>query len=377
MSTRQKVLLITFEYPTGKAYCGGVGQIVKQCREALLGLGYEVYVLISSEFRKKYPVKLLHSDGSLARFSNFRAFQKQYDWHAFNYIVQHFVNWTKELKKLKNHKGTRPKIVYHFHSILRREKDSGFKTLNHFLFNQERMIEIADKIICPSRYEYENFSRYFPSFLNKVVLIENTMETFSRQDEEIGNIKAQYGIKDGDIVSIYVGRLEKIKGAHTLIQHLPHILNRYKHLKIFIIGKSLERNLYKKLMKMQKRFSRQLFYIRYIEKRRLFQYYYLSSIYVNTSLSESFSLATHESAFCNNGLLLNRLPVFDKFKDAALFFSNHDSNDNDFIPRYEELIRNNRLRDKLAKKATEIAKDYLPKSKIKKEFQSFLKNSLK
>ncbi len=48
----KEVLFISFEYPAGKSYCGGVGQIVKQSREAMLDLGYEPYVLITSEFKK-------------------------------------------------------------------------------------------------------------------------------------------------------------------------------------------------------------------------------------------------------------------------------------------------------------------------------------
>jgi len=67
----KKILLISFEYPLGKAYCGGVGQIVKQSRYALLEVGYEVYVLITSKFQKRYPVKLLLPDNSLISYRNF------------------------------------------------------------------------------------------------------------------------------------------------------------------------------------------------------------------------------------------------------------------------------------------------------------------
>ncbi|MFH1338689.1 MAG: glycosyltransferase family 4 protein [Candidatus Omnitrophota bacterium] len=369
----KKILLISFEYPTGKSYCGGVGQIVKQCRNALLELGCETYVLISSEFRKKHPVKLLLPDGSLKRYPDFWAFQKHYDWHKFNCIIQHFVNWTKELSKLKNHRGARPRILYHFHSILRREKDSGFKTLNQFLLNQEKMIEVAERIICPSRYEYDNFIRYFPYFSEKATLIENTLELFPRQEEEIRNIKSRHGIKDNDIVSVYVGRLERIKGADIIIKNAPRVLKRHKNLKIFIIGKTLERNLYKRLSRVQKRFSRRVFYLKYLNKRLLFQYYYLSHIYVNTSLSESFSLTTHESAFCNNALLLNSLPVFDKFKGAAMFFSNHRDSGNDFVSKYRKLIRDRQLRNRLSGKSAKIAKDFLAKNRLKEDFARLFK----
>ena len=363
----KKVLFISFEYPAGKSYCGGVGQIVKQSREAMLDLGYEPYVLITSEFKKKHPVKLLLCDNTILHYPNFWSFQKEYDWHKFNYIIQHFVNWTQELRKIKNCKGRRPKIIYHFHSILRRERDSGFRTLNRFLFNQEKMIEIADKIICPSRYEYDNFIRYFPSFLDKVVLIENTLETFPFNRLTARDIRKKFEIKENDIVSLYVGRLERIKGAETVIKYMPEILKKHRNLKFFMVGKVLERDLYRKLRRVQEKFPHQFFYIRYLEKEKLFQYYYLCDIYVNTSLSESFSLSTHESALCNSALLLNWLPVFDKFKDAAAFFSNHDSNGNGFLSRYEHLIKNKRLRDKLSRNANRIARNCLLNNNLRSD----------
>ena len=54
----KKILLLTFEYPVGKRYCGGVGQIVKQCRTGLLALGYKVYVLIGLGFQKRLNGKV-------------------------------------------------------------------------------------------------------------------------------------------------------------------------------------------------------------------------------------------------------------------------------------------------------------------------------
>jgi glycosyltransferase involved in cell wall biosynthesis len=370
----KKILLLTFEYPVGKKYCGGVGQIVKQCRASLLALGYRVYVLISLEFQKKYPVKLLQPDGFLIHYNNLFSFEKEYSWLGFDYIIQHFVNWTQELRKVKNHKCPRPKIVYHFHSILRRERESGFRTLNHFLLNQEKMIALADKIICPSRYEYNNFCRYFPNFSEKLTVIENTIETFSSSKKILRDIIIKYGIRKDDVVAIYVGRLERIKGAEVIVNHISKLLNRHKNLKIFIIGKALEKDLYRKLMRALKRFPQQLFYIRYLEKERLFQLYYLSHIYINPSLSESFSLATHESVLCNNALLLNRLSIFDKFRNAALFFSSQEANDNEFISKFEYLIKHKKIRRRLSQKAARIAKEFLANNRLEEDLSKFLKS---
>ncbi|MDP8259385.1 MAG: glycosyltransferase family 4 protein [Candidatus Gygaella obscura] len=369
----KRVLLVSFEYPVGKAYCGGVGQIVKLCHDILKTSGYEVYVLITSHFHKKYPVKLLLPDDRLVNYKDFYSFQKDYKWNCFNYIIQHFVNWPQEFKRLKKQKGPRPYILYHFHSILRRERDSGFKTFNRFMINQEKMIELSDKIICPSKYEYENFTRYFPAFIDKVKLIENTIEVFPRDDKEVEKIKKIHSIKETDIVSIFVGRLERIKGAHILIANLPTILKRYRNLKVFIVGKSLERDIYKKLMRLKKKFKNQVFYKRYLNKDRLFQYYYSSDVYINSSLSESFSLSSYENAYCNNALLLNKLPVFDNFKDSALFFSNHDSNGDGFLSKFDYLLKNKRLRNKLSKNSKKALKKIISKSRIAEEFNKLLR----
>ena len=223
-----RILLISFEYPLGKSYCGGVGQVVKQCRAALLDEGHKAFVLISHDFKKKYPVKLLLPDNSVIHYSSFYAFQKEYDWYKFSHIIHHFVNWAKELKRIKLSRGKRPRIIYHFHSILRRERDSGFKTFNNFLINQEKMIKIADKVICPSRYEYDNFIRYFTYFSEKIILIENTIETFPPSLRDIEKIKKQHSIEKKDIVSIFVGRLERIKGAEIVIDHVGEILKKHK-----------------------------------------------------------------------------------------------------------------------------------------------------
>jgi len=369
----KKILLLTFEYPVGKRYCGGVGQVVKQCRDSLLTLGCKVYVLISPRFQKKCPVDLLEPDGALIHYDNLFGFEKEYGWLGFDCIIQHFVNWTQQLRKVKNHKCPRPKIVYHFHSILRRERDSGFRTLNRFLLNQEKMIDIADKVICPSRYEYDNFYRYFPNFSEKLTMIENTIETFPSSSKIIRDIRVKYGIKEGDIVAIYVGRLEKIKGAEVMLNHIPKLLNRHKNLKIFIIGKSLEKSLYRKLMMALKKYPRQLLYIRYLEKERLFQLYYLGHIYISPSLSESFSLTTHESALCNNALLLNRLSVFDKFRNAALFFSSQEADGNEFISKFEYLIRHKKIRRRLSQNASRIAREFLANNRLKEDLSKFLK----
>ena len=60
------------------------------------------------------------------------------------------------------------------------------------------MIELADRIICPSAYEYDNFIRYYPSFVDKVIVVENTIEVFKADRRRIEEIKGTHNIKKND-----------------------------------------------------------------------------------------------------------------------------------------------------------------------------------
>jgi len=234
------------------------------------------------------------------------------------------------------------------------------------------MLKIADRIVCPSKYEYENFLSYFPFLGKRLILIENTFEVFPKNPQIINGLKEKYDIKKNNKCAIYVGRLEQIKGADFLLKNLASILSRHQNLKFFIIGKALDKTLFKKLISLQKKFKNQLFYIKYVEKELLFQYYYLCNFFINPSLSESFSLATHEAAYCENALILNSIPVFDKFKEAAIIFNTHLNNGCGFHYGFEKLIKSGFLVKRKAKLAKKIAKKALENQRMKADFAKLL-----
>ena len=101
----KKILLISFEYPIDNNYCGGVGHVVKQNRQVLCELGHEVYVLVSSKFHKKHSVKLLLPNNHFIYYQSLYSFLKDYKWRMFDCIIQHFVNWTRDLRRIKHQKG--------------------------------------------------------------------------------------------------------------------------------------------------------------------------------------------------------------------------------------------------------------------------------
>jgi len=312
----EKILLISFEYPTGKAYCGGVGQIVERSRNALVALGYEVYVLISSEFTRKHPVKLLLPDDSLKNYRSLGAFLKDYGWHKFATIIHHFVNWTGELKRLKTGKGRRPRIIYHFHSILRREKDSGLRTLNHFLLRQEKMIALADRIVCPSLYEYDNFCRYFPSFIDKVSVIENTIETYSPDKRRIEEIKEKLGIRQRDVVSLCVGRLEKYKRVDLLIRAFRRVVKRVPGAQMLVIGDGAYRNELLRLVGRLK-LENHVRFLGFVPRMKLLELYAKASLFVLPSRYEAFSISLVEAMASGLPVIATRVGGMTELIESA------------------------------------------------------------
>lgn len=153
---------------------------------------------------------------------------------------------------------------------------------------------------------------------------------------------------------------------------MPAVLRWYPNVKLFVVGKSLNRAIYERFSRIRREFPDRVFMISYMDKQELFQYYYMSDIYMNTSLSESFSLSTHESALCGNALLLNQLPVFEKFRNKVMFFSDIDHTGTDFYRAYSALIESSSLRKRLAHKASVVVREHMAQNNLSTSFSNFL-----
>jgi glycogen(starch) synthase len=59
-------------------------------------------------------------------------------------------------------------------------------------------------------------------------------ESFSQT--EIRNLREKYGLKDNDIMILFLGRLVGVKGVDKLIMAMPHILPKFPSAKLVIVG---------------------------------------------------------------------------------------------------------------------------------------------
>ncbi|WP_424358662.1 glycosyltransferase family 4 protein [Methanocella sp. MCL-LM] len=144
-------------------------------------------------------------------------------------------------------------VVFHVHSTeWGRSKGMGSKVVNDIEYQTS---VVADRIITVSYAMKEDLVNHgWPS--EKIFVVWNGVdpEVYSSKTvspSEIRSLRAKYGIKDGETMILFVGRLNWVKGIINLVQAMPAIAKEYPKAKLVILGTGDEeaniRNLIKRL----------------------------------------------------------------------------------------------------------------------------------
>lgn len=129
----------------------------------------------------------------------------------------------KDSRILKKYKG---KIIYHIH--------------NEFggTYGCRKQLNEIDCFISVSNALSENVSQKYSLDKNKFIVLKNCIDKgrFNKQIdcEKIEQLKSLYGIKNGERVIVFAGRLTKGKGVHILIKAFSKL--NLPNLKLVIVG---------------------------------------------------------------------------------------------------------------------------------------------
>ena len=102
--------------------------------------------------------------------------------------------------------------------------------------SSEHIFDNIKGIICVSNYLYSNVSK---KIRRKCITVYNGIDytSFSiKSDETRSKLRHEYNINDNDVLLIYSGRIDPIKGVKELIDAI--ILTKNKNIKLMIIGSS-------------------------------------------------------------------------------------------------------------------------------------------
>lgn len=263
-----------------------------------------------------------------------------------------FIGW-----RLKRKYFSKMQLIFHEHGQI-------FQNGRIYPYFMRKSREDVDLFIAVSKATKNKLIERAKISLAKIKVLYNfvDLDKFNPKKIKISiqKEKENLGIKKGDFVIGFVGRLSEVKGCGYLIKSLPYLNFNYK---VLIAGdgdlrESLE-NLAKKLNVFHK-----IIFLGYIKETK--KIYQLLDVNVIPSLNESFSLSAIESqamkvpTIASNIDGLNEV-VIDK-KTGLLF---EQKNERDLEKKIKLLHSNKKLKEKLINEGLKNAKAHSLKDYIK------------
>lgn len=109
------------------------------------------------------------------------------------------------------------------------------------------ILKRSDGILIQNSSLYEYLSKICVD-TNKICALTRGVDTeHFRPNDRNENLRRELNIKEKDIVIMYVGRLDRVKGVEYLIESANRLILKYKNLKFVLIGDGSLRNEYEKL----------------------------------------------------------------------------------------------------------------------------------
>ena len=113
--------------------------------------------------------------------------------------------------------------------------------------------------------------------------------------EQIKRIRALYGIKDDELMILFLGRLVGVKGVDKLIMAMPHILQKIPKVKLVIVGLGDLQEYLANLVKMTKMDNYVKFRFDFISEEERILHYAACDVAVFPSLYEPFGIVVLEA----------------------------------------------------------------------------------
>lgn len=113
--------------------------------------------------------------------------------------------------------------------------------------------------------------------------------------EQTRKIRALYGIKDDDLMILFLGRLVGVKGIDKLIMAMPHILPKYPNAKLVIVGVGDLEEYLQNLVRTIRLENYVRFRFDFIPEEERIQHYAACDIAVFPSLYEPFGIVALEA----------------------------------------------------------------------------------
>ena len=188
-------------------------------------------------------------------------------------------------------------LVFHVHST---EKGRTLGDGSEVISNIERRGgQMADLIVTVSHAMRDELIRLgFPT--EKIQVCHNGVDPQKYCREEVGEAKVKevrgtYGLEDGDLMALYIGRLVWVKGVDKLIMAMPQVLKKVPNIKLVVVGLGEMRDYLEKLVDNLKLQDVVKFRFEFIPEEERIAHYAACDVAVFPSLYEPFGIVALEA----------------------------------------------------------------------------------
>lgn len=393
-----RICFISNEYPPETGF-GGIGTYTYSLAQGLSEKGHDVTV-ITKAFGKESIIK----DG---RVKVHRIFDKKVPFEGFSKIFNLFSG------KGFNYYWHSKSVFLKIEELI--EKDGKFDVIEGplwdgecFAYSPQIGIPLVVRLQTPifkSREILGKKQNKVIEFIEKKSLQKATL--IASISKNIGEVVSKHykipkdkillsylGIKLPDISNpifrknsfklLYVGRLEKRKGTEEFIEALPEILKKNTKITIDIVGKDYYQapgntNYFEYFKnKVQKKFWSRVIFHGFVSNEKLKKFYKYCDIFIAPSRYESFGLIFLEAMAYGKpviGTKVGGIPEIVKDKEMGLLIDVNEPGQ--IADSVIKLFNNEKLRERLGKKAFEYVRKNFSVERLTEESLSIYNQAIK
>lgn len=224
----------------------------------------------------------------------------------------------------------------------------------------------VDKFISVQEGTIRVMQKYF-GIKKKIDLIPlgTDIKLFRFDKIEKEKLRKKYLIKEDDFVVLYAGKVIESKGVHLLYQALDLLWQKYKNIKLAIVGEGTKDYLNTCFSYIDKKFLNNVVMIPFQPVHELYKFYSMADCAV-WPLQDSTSM--NDAASCSLPFIANDT-LGDKLKISngnALLYKKNDFYD--LAKKIEYLFQNHEIRAQMGKKGRRLAESKLDWAKLAKQY---------
>jgi len=213
----------------------------------------------------------------------------------YDMVIAH--DWLSVIAGIAIKKELDLPLVFHVHSTEKgRTLGNGSEVISNIEYRGGQM---ADMVITVSHaMKDELISLGFPE--QKVQVCHNGVDPQKYCREEVGEEKVRevrqtYGLKDDDLMALYIGRLVWVKGVDKLIMAMPQVLKKVPNIKLVVVGLGEMQDYLEKLVDNLTLQNTVEFRFEFIPEEERITHYAACDVAVFPSLYEPFGIVALEA----------------------------------------------------------------------------------